>query len=161
VVERDLAKVDVAGSTPVSRSRQFRRSQGGSVKNLRPACLTAFLLAIATVLLACGDNRSLQSVSVSPATATSSQAQFTATGIYNKMPTSVDITSSTTWCIGSTSGVCVGNVIAGATVTAGLAQCQAGFAGTVTVLAGQAGPTGNPDSGSQLKPFGTAQLTCP
>ena len=130
------------------------------MKNLGPACILTFLLAIAAGLLACGSSRSLQSVTVSPATATS-QAQFTATGAYNKMPTSVDITSTTTWCIGSTSGVCDGNIIAGATVTAGLAQCQAGFTGTVTVLAGQAGSMGNPDGGNQLQPFGAAQLSCP
>ena len=130
------------------------------MKNLRPACILTSLLAIATFLLACGDNRSLQSVSLSPAAATS-QAQFTATGVYNKMPTSVDITSSTTWCIGSANGVCDGNVIAGATVNAGMAQCQSGFTGTITVLAGQAGPMGNPDGGNQLKPFGSAQLSCP
>jgi outer membrane lipoprotein SlyB len=130
------------------------------VKRPRLACFLILLLAIATILLACGDTRSLQSVSVSPATA-SSQAQFTATGIYNKMPTNVDITATTTWCVGSTSGGCVGNIIAGATVTTGMAQCLSGFTGTVTVLAGQAGPMGKPDGGNQLKPFGAAQLTCP
>jgi hypothetical protein len=40
----------------------------------------AVLISIATLLVGCGDNRSLQSVSVMPALATS-QAQFTATGI--------------------------------------------------------------------------------
>ncbi len=115
---------------------------------------------MAVILLACGNSRKLQSVSVSPAAATS-QAQFTATGVYNQMPTSVDITGTTTWCIGSASGMCVGNIIAGATVNAGMAQCLSGFTGPVTVLAGQAGPMGNPDGGNQLKPFGTAQFTCP
>ena len=130
------------------------------MEDARPACILIVPLAIAIFLLACSDNRSLQSVSVTPAAA-SSQAQFAATGIYNKMPTSVDITSSTTWCIGSTSGVCDGNVIVGATVTAGMAQCLSGFVGTVTVLAGQAGAMPAPDEGNQLKPFGSAQLTCP
>jgi hypothetical protein len=160
VVERDLAKVDVAGSTPVSRSIHLHGFLGGSVKNLRPACILTLLLAIATFLLACGGSRSLQSVSVSPSAA-SSQAQFTATGIYNKMPTSVDITSTTSWCVGSTSGACAGNIIVGATVNAGMAQCLSGFTGTITVLAGQAGPMLAPDEGNQLKPFGSAQLSCP
>jgi hypothetical protein len=125
-----------------------------------PVCPLALLLACAVGLLACGSNRSLQSVSVSPAFA-SSQAQFTATGIYNQMPTGVDITGTTTWCVGSANGMCVGFIEPGATVSSGLAQCQRGFTGTVTILAGQPGPMGNPDGGSQLKPFGAAQLTCP
>src|ERR1700693_1850505 len=137
----------------------FRPTQGGS---MRPwgFCLLGVLLPITIVMLACGDNRSLQSVSLSPAAA-SSQAQFTATGIYNKMPSSVDITGSATWCIGSSSGVCAGNIAVHASVNAGLAQCLSGFTGTVTVLAGQSGPPPNPDVGFQLKPFGAAQLTCP
>ncbi len=127
----------------------------------RPACLLGLLLAIAIVLLACGaSNRSLQSVSVSPAAATS-PAQFTATGIYSQMPTSVDITSTTTWCIGSMSGLCASDVAMFAEVTAGLAQCLTGSTGTVTVLAGQAGPPPGLNLGSQLQPFGAAQLTCP
>ncbi len=127
----------------------------------RPVSLVCTLLAISIVQLACGSNRSLQSVSISPAAAANSQAQFAATGMYNAPPTSVDITASTTWCIGSSNGVCDGNIAQRASVTAGLAQCLSGFSGTVTVLAGQPGPMGLPDQGFQLKPFGAAQLTCP
>jgi hypothetical protein len=130
------------------------------VKLLRLACFLILLLAIATFLVACGSTRSLQAVSISPAAATS-QAQFNATGTFNHSPTSVDITATTTWCIGSANGICDGNIAQGATVAAGSAQCLTGFTGTVTVLAGQAGPMGNPDGGNQLKPFGSAQLTCP
>ena len=131
------------------------------MKRPRPAVLLAVLLAIAVVLLACGsNNRSLQSVTVSPATA-HSQAQFKAIGIYNLAPTSVDITSSTTWCIGSPSGMCAADIAIEGTVTAGLAQCASGFTGTLTVLAGQAGSTPGENVGFQLGPFGTAQLTCP
>jgi len=126
----------------------------------RPISLACTLLAISIIQLACGSNRSLQSVSISPAAA-ASQAQFTATGMYNASPTSVDITATTTWCIGSSNGVCDGNIAQHASVTAGLAQCLSGFSGTVTVLAGQPGPMGLPDQGFQLKPFGAAQLTCP
>jgi len=125
------------------------------------ACLLGLLLATAIVLLACGaSDRSLQSVSVSPAAATS-PAQFAATGIYSQMPTSVDITSTTTWCIGSTSSLCSADVAAFAEVTAGLAECVSGFSGTVTVLAGQAGPTPGVNQQAQMQPFGIAQLTCP
>ena len=128
----------------------------------RPASLLVVLLSIASALLACGsNNHALQSVTVSPPAATSSQAQFTATGIYNTMPARVDITGATTWCIGSSNGVCDGNIAQFAYVNAGLAHCLSGFAGTVTVLAGQKGSTPNPDEGYQLQPFGAAQLTCP
>jgi hypothetical protein len=130
----------------------------------RPASLSVVSLSIillTSILLACGSSRSLQSVAVSPATAANSTTQFTATGIYNSSPTSVDITASTTWCIGSSNGICDGNIAQGATVSAGLAQCLAGFSGTVTVLAGKAASMGIPDQGQQLKPYGSAQLTCP
>ena len=80
MVERDLAKVDVAGSTPVSRSRHFQAHSRGSLKKPRPACPAAVLISFATLLVGCGDNRSLQSVSVMPASATS-QAQFAPTAI--------------------------------------------------------------------------------
>jgi hypothetical protein len=127
---------------------------------LRPSSLPGVLLTMTVVLLACGDNRSLQSVSDSPTTA-SSKAQFTATGVYNRTPTEVDITSTTTWCVGSSNGLCAGNIAIEANVNAGLAQCLSGFTGTVTILAGQAGPSPGPDLGFQLKPFGVAQLNCP
>lgn len=122
--------------------------------------LSGVLFTLMIALLACGNNRSLQSVNISPAVATSS-AQFTATGIYNRIPTSLDITATTTWCVGSGNGICVGNAIPGATVTSGMAKCDPGFTGTVTILAGPSGPVANPDSGAQLKPFGAAQLNCP
>jgi len=125
-----------------------------------PSLLLGLLVTVAIALLACGDNRSLQSVDISPAVAASS-AQFSAIGIYNKAPISVDITTTTTWCVGSSSGVCAGNINPGATVNSGLAQCVTGFTGTVTVLAGKSKSVAKPDSGAQLKPFGAAQLNCP
>jgi hypothetical protein len=118
------------------------------------------LIASMIVLSGCGGNRSLQAVSITPATANST-AQFTATGTYNQMPTTADITSSATWCVGSTSGQCAGNIAVEASVNAGLAQCLSGFTGTVTILAGKAGPPPGADVGFQLKPFGAAQLNCP
>ena len=127
-----------------------------------PAWLFGMILSISIALFACGgNNHSLQSVSVSPAAATSSRAQFTATGIYNTMPASVDITNTTAWCIGSTSGLCSADVAAFAEVTSGLAQCAPGFTGTVTILAGQPASHPGANQGYQLQPFGTAQLTCP
>src|SRR5258708_27730198 len=101
----------------------------------RLSTLAALAITLIFGLAGCGDTRSLQSVSISRAVA-SSTAQFTATGLFNKMPTSTDITASTTWCIGSSTGFCAGNIDTGATVNSGIAQCHVGFTGTVTVLAG-------------------------
>ena len=126
-----------------------------------PVSFLVILFAQSVVLLACGSHRSLQSVTITPSAAATSPAQFTATGIFNTSPTSVDITATTTWCIGSSNGVCDGNIVQGATVSNGLAQCLSGFSGTVTVLAGQPGHMGLPDQGQPLQPFGAAQLTCP
>ena len=164
VVECDLAKVEVAGSNPVSRSSFLPCPDEVSMKK-RSCSLVAVVFALTIALFACGDSRSLQSVSVSP-TAAKSSAQFTAMGMYNKSPTNIDITTATTWCIGassvgSSSGACVGNINAGATVNSGTAQCVSGFTGSVTILAGQSGSSAMADTGSQLKPFGAAQLTCP
>ena len=156
MVERDLAKVDVAGSTPVSRSIYAPRR--GFMTKLPPASHLCFLITIA--LFACGDNRSLQSVSTTPAV-TRSKTQFTATGIYNQAPTSVNITNTVAWCVGSSNGICAGNIVPGATVNAGLALCIMGFAANVTILAGQSEAVMMPDTGPTLKPFGSAQLTCP
>src|ERR1700733_3439216 len=100
---------------------------------LRSAARLSTLLSI-VVTLACGDQHSLQSVSVNPAIA-NSQAQFVATGIYNRAPTSADITTTATWCIGTADGICAGNIIVGGTGSSGAAQCLSGFSGTVTVLA--------------------------
>ena len=127
---------------------------------LRPSSLPGVLLTMTVVLLACGDNRSLESVTISP-TVAHSKAQFTATGVYNRIPTEVDITFTTTWCVGSSNGLCAGNIAIEANVNAGLAQCLSGFTGTATVLAGQAGPSPGPDLGFQLKPFAVGQLNCP
>jgi hypothetical protein len=125
-----------------------------------PSSLAAVAIALIVGLSGCGDSRSLQSVSISPAVA-SSTAQFTAMGLFNKMPNSADITASTTWCIGSSTGFCAGNIDTGATVNSGMAQCHVGFTGTVTVLAGGTQNMASPDGGFQLKPFGAAQLNCP
>jgi hypothetical protein len=58
--------------------------------------------------------------------------------------------------------MCAGNVNPGATVDQnGVAQCNLNFSGTVTILAGKAMPAMNPDGGSQMTLFGSAQLMCP
>jgi len=115
---------------------------------------TMVAIAIAGMLLTagCGQNN----VVVSPASADAQNfpggmVSFSATGVSNP-----------TWCIGTASGMCNGNVASIATIdTAGRAQCLSGRSGTVTVLAGRGMRISNPDGGFQLSPFGSAQLTCP
>lgn len=117
----------------------------------------------------CGSSRQLQSVTLSPASADAQnfpngQVSFTATGTFSKKPSPLQLTGKdVTWCAGSSSGMCVGNINPGITVDQnGLAQCVPGFTGTVTILAGtKSFSMMNTDGGSQLKIFGTAQLTCP
>jgi hypothetical protein len=72
-------------------------------------------------------------------------------------------TKDVQWCVGTSTGACVGNINAGASVDQnGLAQCNAGFVGTANILAGNvASMPMNPDAGAQLKTFGAAKLTCP
>jgi len=127
------------------------------------------LLAAALIMSACGSGRRLQAVTLSPAAAdaknfSNGQVSFTATGAYNKPPSPVTLTSSdVVWCVGDSTGACAGNINPGAILDQkGTAQCNPFFTGTVTILAGtspKASP--NPDGGSQLKIFGSAQLTCP
>ena len=133
------------------------------------------LLAWPVVLLAalvtsgCGSSRQLRSVTLSPSTADaqnfpSGQVPFVAVGTFSNPPSPVNLTSNVVlWCVGGGDGLCVGNANPGATVDqTGTAQCNTGFAGTATILAGT--PSNimvNPDSGPKLNVFGSAQLTCP
>jgi hypothetical protein len=127
-----------------------------------PVFLILLLSASGLALLACGggNSRTLQSVSINPAAAVS-PAHFTATGIYNQAPMSVDVTNTVTWCVGTTDGFCGGSIAIGASVNAGYARCLSGFPGPVTILAGQAGNMQGPYASPPLKPFASAQLTCP
>lgn len=115
--------------------------------------LRAPLIAFSALMLGCGQNKV---VNVTPASADAQNfpngiVQFTATGV-----------NSPTWCIGSANGVCNGNIAAAATIdSSGRAQCLSGKSGTVTVLAGTGLRITNPDGGSQLSTFGSAQLICP
>ncbi len=132
----------------------------------RLASLSLLLLS-AAAMLNCGNSRHLTGINVTPATADAQsfpggQVPFAATGIYNQSPSPQQLdASSVTWCVGSSTGTCDGNIIIPVTVQNGVAQCNQGFTGTVTILAGTQPIMSNPDGGSQLKVFGTAQLTCP
>jgi len=119
--------------------------------------------------LGCGGGRELIGINITPSSAdardfTGAQVQFVATGTYSQSPQTAQLTSSDVgWCIGSSNGMCNGNIAGGAIVDSnGVAQCQLGFQGTVTLLAGKAKTTQvNPDAPYPLKIFGSAQLTCP
>lgn len=127
---------------------------------IKVASLTLFAL-VAT--LGCG-NHKLVSVSVTPAiavvTKAGGQVQFSATGTYNDSSKPVPLMQGIVWCVGSSSGVCNGNITAPATISGnGLAQCVS--PGRVAVLAGTGTSSMTPDVGQQLQVFGTAQLVCP
>lgn len=136
------------------------------------AILALWLIA-ALLTFGCGSGRQLRTVTLSPPSADAQnfpggQVQFTATGTFSQPPSPAQLTSKdVSWCmggLGNPGGQCVGNANPGGTVTPnGLAQCNPMFTGTTTILAGTAVPESNPmpDSGSKLKIFGSATLTCP
>ncbi|MGA8274492.1 MAG: hypothetical protein WB919_23245 [Candidatus Sulfotelmatobacter sp.] len=95
------------------------------------------LAAVASLALSCGASppRTLQSVTLSPATADSQdypdgQVQFTVSGHYNTAPETVT-PQAATW------GVCYQNASTNeiSVTTSGMAQCASGAAGTYTVWA--------------------------
>lgn len=128
-----------------------------------------WLLAMAALMMAgCGTgNRELESLSVSPSTATAKgvPVQFTATGYWSEAPT-VETPMAATWGACTTDGALTTDV----TVTsAGLATCASGAKGTFSVWAqdpqyGSKGPTCNVISacnGGCGLVWAGAQLTCP
>ena len=127
------------------------------------------VLFAAFVMSGGGSSRQLQSVTLAPASADAQsfpggQVPFAASGTFSKSPSPVELTSKDVqWCVGTSTGACVGNINPGASVDQnGLAQCNAGFVGTANILAGNvASMPMNPDGGAQLKTFGAARLTCP
>jgi hypothetical protein len=127
--------------------------------------LWALTFVTISLALGCGSNR-LTSVSVTPAVAdardfSNGQVPFTASGTYSDSSRLVTV-KNLSWCVGSSSGRCNGNIASAATVNSnGVAQCLSGATGTVTVIAGTGGAVTMPDTGHQLTVFGTAQLTCP
>lgn len=94
------------------------------------------ILAIGTLSGCGGNNRQLQSLTVSPASATAQggQAQFTATGQFSSMPMSVSLASVSWWqsppIIDPPSNM-FGLALTGQPFTA---QCS-GFTGTITITA--------------------------
>jgi hypothetical protein len=142
------------------------------MKKYGPQLLFCLLVAAAAVTIACGSStpRTLQSVTVSPATADAKnfpngEVQFTATAVYNTKPSPVSpATASWGACSQgkSTTSVSVSN--------AGVAQCTSGASGTFTILAIVFDL--NPKQPPPLMPkwdvfcgdpgaLGHAQITCP
>jgi len=129
------------------------------------------LLTLLFIAPGCGSSRTLQSVSVMPAVADAQnfpngQVNFTATGTFSKPPSPQKLTSQdVTWCVGLTAGACAGNIAVGAAVDQnGVASClhqPSGSSKTWIVMAGKAKASMNPDRGSQMTIFGSAQMTCP
>ncbi|MGP0017113.1 MAG: hypothetical protein ACLPHP_00980 [Candidatus Sulfotelmatobacter sp.] len=132
-----------------------------------------FLLVLAAAMtLACGSSasRTLQSVTISPASADAQNfpgglVQFTATGIYAAPPSPVAPLAAT-W------GACdqSGNVTSAVSVSSsGVAQCKSGAAGTYQVWAFDlVTPPGGAEclaetvcGGGCGRVTGTAQLICP
>ena len=127
------------------------------------------LIFLAVILVACGSSapRSLQTVSISPATADASQfpnreVQFTATGYFNANPTPVT-PLNVTW------GACSQSLpTTDVTMTAtGVAQCTPSASGTYLVWGFAPDSTHgtcsaiNACGGGCGRVTGTALLTCP
>jgi hypothetical protein len=126
--------------------------------------LCSVALGSSILALGCGASR-LTSVTVNPAAAdardfSNGQVQFTAAGTFSGSSHPVPV-RNVSWCIGSNSGMCNGNIASAASILGnGVAQCVPTRTGIVTVLAGTGGPMNPPDTGHQFAVFGTAQLTC-
>lgn len=136
---------------------------------LGPRLQVSLLLTLLLVALGCGSSRTLQSVSVMPAVANGQNGPvaFTATGTFSKPPSPQKLTSQdVTWCLSATAGTCPGNTVVGGSVDQnGIASCFTTQPGngpkTWFINAGKAKSSMNPDAGSQMTIFGSAQLTCP
>ena len=130
--------------------------------------LASFLLLSLFITIGCGASGQLRSVTVTPSAADArnfpgGQVPFSAMGTFgnSSMPQPLN-NKDISWCVGTSAGICAGNINPGATVTAnGVAVCVPNFTGTATILAGKATPPMNPDGGAQMSVFGAAQLMCP
>jgi hypothetical protein len=125
----------------------------------------ALVTVVMLILAGCGNSK-LTSVTIAPATADAQnfpngQVQFTAMGTFSDSSKPVPLTT-VTWCVGSSNGLCNGNIASPATIDSnGLARCTGVLNGTATILAGTGNSMGMPDTGQKLRVFGTAKLTCP
>jgi hypothetical protein len=164
-----LTKIGRDNSAPAGPIESAMGSNDGG--NMTRSSLLSAAVAFLTIALAstgCGSNRTLQSVTLTPASADAKnypngQVRLVATGTFSKPPSPSPLTSSDVlWCAGA-AGACAGNIMPNVTVDQnGVAQCRPGFVGTATVLAGTKSTAMTmPDEGPQLKVFGAAQISCP
>jgi hypothetical protein len=119
---------------------------------------TLLLAGIALVASGCGTGspRLLQSISVTPASADAhsfpnGQVQFTAVGAYSRPPSPSPITQS---------GWSLSDATIATISPSGLAQCEPGAVGAVTVKASTSGPCSGTGCTAVLI-SATAQLSCP
>jgi hypothetical protein len=140
------------------------------MKRYEPCFFLLLLVLAASITLACGSSasRTLQTVTISPASADAQSypaglVPFTATGAYTAPPSPVTPLTAT-W------GTCTqaGNGTSEISVSAnGVAQCASGAVGTFTVWAFDLNATGatcnviTACGGGCGRVTGTAQLTCP
>jgi len=138
------------------------------MKRYAPQLFLFLLVLAAAMTLACGSSasRTLQSVTISPASADAQggMVQFTATGIYDSPPSPVAPLAAT-W------GTCdqAGNATSEISVSAsGVAQCASGAVGTYKIWAFDLVTSRGPEcqvetacGGGCGHVVGTAQLTCP
>jgi hypothetical protein len=119
-----------------------------------------FFAIVATSGCGFSPPRHLISVSITPAAASAhnfpnGQVQFSAAGTFDSPPSPVILTPAT-WIISPTP-----NPPDAVSINEnGVAQCKAGFAGTVTIEGGQ-GQCGSTSTDPCDLIHGTAQLTCP
>lgn len=120
--------------------------------------------ALGLVAAGCGtsdtSSRVLESISVTPATASAlsgGQVQFTATGSFSKPPSPPQVAFVAPYSGGwQTSDPSITTID-----EAGMAQCAAGAAGTVTVIAEASANKSSGPAAMSVGVRGTAQLTCP
>jgi hypothetical protein len=164
-----LTKIGRGNSAPAGPIESALRSNdGGNMTRSSFLSAAVALLTIAPASTGCGSSRTLQSVTLTPASADAKnypngQVRLVATGTFSKPPSPSPLTSSDVlWCAGA-AGACAGNIMPNVTVDQnGVAQCRPGFVGTATVLAGTKSTAMTmPDGGPQLKVFGAAQISCP
>lgn len=131
--------------------------------------LVLFLIILTSTGCGCG-NRQLQAITVTPNAADAQKfpggmVQFSAVGNYGGEPPTIAPVNPLSWCASPDPGVCVGqNVKPGVTIDRnGLAQCEAGSAGTWTINASSP-PTQASQPGGEVGAailFGSATLICP
>ena len=141
-----------------------------AMNRIDPLASLAALCLIMLTSPGCGANRQLQSIAVTPATASAQDfsggnVQFSAVGNYSGGSPAQGPISAIQWCASPGPGTCVSqNVKPGVTISqTGLAHCDAGSAGTWTINADsppvQASQPGGEFGASIV--VGSATLTCP